>query len=333
MAGLRRALLGYSSSSVAAVLADREHMFELASKDARSAAERADRLATELREIQARLDEAEERSAAAQEIGESLAVELERSVAHREAMEAKLTVLGEETAGVTAALAVANASIASRDAELREASERMVALEAQMAERARDREDLGHQLAAARSLAAGLKDELAAEQGRRGRADELLETYRAELRERPPAAPESAAVGPSSARELAAVLQVTEEAVIRIMESTRARADEELREVDRDRERIGRDVEAMRTWRDRAAPTIATMQSTLQELVAHASSIGTQIGDVLRPVALAATRLGADLSSLDGLAPTSVADAGAPGQGARIIELRDDQTAERRREG
>jgi chromosome segregation protein len=372
MVGLKRALFGYSSGSVQSVLADRELMFERASREAQSAEERAERLASELSEAKLRLGEAEERLGSSQELGETLAADLERSVAEREAMQARLTALHEELSGVNAGLAAAEAAIAARDHELHAGLERTAGLEIELAEHRRQRDELAAQLASARdgSVAlqeelrqrnellakadaeeskaqawlrraleesAGYKQSLTEEQARVAELEELLGTYRAELEERaatPVASRDEAAEesgGPSSARELAAVLQVTEEAVVRIMESTRARADEELRNVDHDRERIGREVDALKAWRDRAAPMIVTLQSTMDEVIGHANEIGVRINEVLRPVTGAVARLGSQLSSLDSLpTPTPPAETAADQhEGARVIELRDDQAAGR----
>jgi chromosome segregation ATPase len=342
MVGLRRSLFGYSSSSVQAVLADREVMVERASRDAQSAEERAERLASELSAAARRLAEAEERLSTAQDVGEKLVSDLERSVEEREALQARLLARDEELRGANAALAAARGKIAATDTELRSALERASVLEAELADHRRQHDELGRQVAnaevwlrRAREESAGYKKSLAEEQARVAELEELLNTYRAELEERA-AAPRADAgektEGPSSARELAAVLQVTEEAVVRIMESTRARAHEELRTIDRDRERIGREIDAMATWRDRAAPMISTLQATMDEVVGHANEIGVRVNEVLRPVTGAVTRLSSQLSSLDELSTRTRRPPYGPEsghEGARVIELRDDQAADR----
>jgi DNA repair exonuclease SbcCD ATPase subunit len=369
MVGLRRSLFGYSPSSVQALLADRELMFERATRDAQSAEERAERVASELSETARRLVEADERSATAQDLGEKLAADLERSVEEREAMQSRMTTLQDELAGTHAALAAAQAQIAARDAELRKTVDRESVLEAELADHRRRNNELVSEAASARETTAALREEmrqrnellvkaeseasnaqvwlrrameesaeykrsLGEEQARISELEDLLSTYRAELEERA-GAPHAerggeTTAGPTSARELATVLQVTEEAVVRIMESTKARADEELRNVDRDRERIGREVEAMTSWRDRAAPMISTLLATMDEVVAHANELGVRVDEVLRPVTGAVTRLGSQLSSLDALSlqPPSAKPASGD-EGAQVIELRDDQTSGR----
>jgi chromosome segregation ATPase len=375
VADLKRALLGYSSASVRAALADRELMLERASTDARSAEERADRLASELWETQRRLGETEEQLRSVQEVGEALAADLERSVAEREAMEAQVTSLHEALGEVKAAIAATEADIAAKDEEVAAAAERTVSLHAELVVRTRERDDLAADAAGARQTSAELqehlnernrllatareesskaqvwlrraleesadyKKSLSAEQARVAELEELLATYRAELEERAAAATESPRVerspepdeGPSTASELAAVLQVTEEAVVRIMESTLARADRELANVDQDRERVGRELEEMRAWRDRAAPMIASLQSTMDEVLGQVSEIGARVGEVLRPVTGAVTRLTSQLASLDTLshpAPRPVEPASGSSEGGRVIELREDQTAGR----
>ena len=145
--------------------------------------------------------------------------------------------------------------------------------------------------------------------------EELVEGYR-ELVEggSPPASAEPSAAqeltaAPSTAGELAAVIEVAEQAVASLLESTRARADEELRTVDGERERIMRDVEAITAWRDRAAPMIVSLQVAMREMQGKAAEIGQRVEEALRPVSTAVTALTTRLASLDGL--------GAPLNGSR----------------
>ncbi|HZA20125.1 MAG TPA: hypothetical protein VE889_04645, partial [Actinomycetota bacterium] len=91
-----------------------------------------------------------------------------------------------------------------------------------------------------------------------------------------------------------------------ILDSTRVRADEELRAVDDERERIGRDIESMTSWRDRAAPMIASLQAALDEIKIQAVEISRGIDEALRPVSTAVAALTAQLGSLDDLARAPV---------------------------
>jgi chromosome segregation ATPase len=286
MAELRRALFGYSRASVGAVIADRELMLQRASRDARSGEDRAERLATEVMETQARLARAA----------------------------AQLATLRSQLENVTTMLAATQDMVADRDAQLRDAAEATEALAAE------------HR--------ASLKGEL----DRVAELEELLADYRAELQARPmPASPTAVATHPrepdgtaSTAEELAAVLLVAEQAVVRIIESTKERADEELRTVDEDRDRVTHEVDSMIAWRDRAAPIIASMQTTMDEVASRVADVAGRVGYALEPLTSGVLRLTTELASLDTV-PRPIPPQGAgsreggSGEGARVIELRDDQ--------
>jgi DNA repair exonuclease SbcCD ATPase subunit len=337
MTHLRRALFGYSAASVSAVLAERELALQRASTGARSCEERAERLAGELGETQALLERAEDRFRAAQDLGEKIAADLDDSVAAREAMEAQLESLRKQLENVSTMLAATEDMVADRDERLRAEAERLRAA----AERTS-------------TLEADHRASLSAERSRVVELERLLAEYRAELEERALAAAPTPGVDapippdhererelrerelaehvpePSTAEELATVLQVTEEAVVRIIESTKVRVDEELRTVDADRERIRREVESMTAWRDRAAPMIASMQTTMDELVRQVGDVGPRVGEVLQPVTARVTSLTSELASLDSLAGAAQFG-GRPhrSEGARVIELREDPAGDR----
>jgi DNA repair exonuclease SbcCD ATPase subunit len=335
MTHLRRALFGYSAASVSAVLAERELALQRASTGARSCEERAERLAGELGETQALLERAEDRFRAAQDLGEKIAADLDDSVAAREAMEAQLESLRKQLENVSTMLAATEDMVADRDERLRAEAERLRAA----AERTS-------------TLEADHRASLSAERSRVVELERLLAEYRAELEERALAAAPTPGVNapippdherelrerelaehvpePSTAEELATVLQVTEEAVVRIIESTKVRVDEELRTVDADRERIRREVESMTAWRDRAAPMIASMQTTMDELVRQVGDVGPRVGEVLQPVTARVTSLTSELASLDSLAGAAQFG-GRPhrSEGARVIELREDPAGDR----
>ena len=312
MAGLRRALFGYSSTSVHALVEERERMFERASRNAQAAEDRADRLVSELRATQGRLGDAEEQLRSGRDFADALAMGLERSVAEREAMEADLVVLRRELDVLKATLATMETTIEGKDRALRDA--------------------LKH--------TAEYKESLRVEQERMAGLAEQLISYRTELEERArvatqqPQAEASAGTSedPSIAPELDEVLQLTEEAIVHVMESARDRADQELRRLDQDRERLSREVEAMRGWRDGAAPIIVLLQSTMADVIRQAAEIGLRVDEVVRPLAGAVTRLGSQLSTLDALsmtAPPSVEPGSERSDGVRVIELWDEQTDDR----
>jgi chromosome segregation ATPase len=182
-----------------------------------------------------------------------------------------------------------------------------------------------------------------AEQARLTELEALVEGYRelidgrsdAEVSSIEPSDVQEAPTGPSTASELAAVIEVTEQAVATILESARVRAEEELRAVDGERERIRRDVETMTAWRDRAAPMIASLQVALHEIQSQGAEIGRRVIEALRPVSTAVTALNSQLASLDDLArapvdvSTEAEAAAAPSEADDVMELPEEHPAGR----
>jgi len=236
----------------------------------------------------------ESQLAAAQELSTTLTADLQGSVAQRESLEAEVLPLRSELE------------------ELRNAqAQRLEQAPAQVP---------GSEESLQRALdeAAEYKATVIAQQQRMTELEQLVEGYRELIESEtpiaaPPAKPsvEEAPPTPTTASELAAVIEVAEQAVANILDSTRVRADEELRAVDDERERIERDIESMTSWRDRAAPMIASLQAALDEIKIQAVEIGRGIDEALRPVATAVDALTAQLTSLDDLARAPVESAAA----------------------
>jgi hypothetical protein len=182
-------------------------------------------------------------------------------------------------------------------------------------------------------------EQASAEQARLTELEALVEGYRQLIEdgstESPLLEPSDALetpAGPSTASELAAVIEVAEQAVKTIMESTRVRADEELRAVDGEREMIRRDVETMTAWRDRAAPMIASLQAAMHEIQSQGAEIGRRVIEALRPASAAVTDLNSQLASLDDLAraPLNVAtETAAPSEPDNVMELPEEHPASR----
>ena len=293
MAELKRRLFGgYTSESVEEVLSEKDELLDGASKDA-SVTEQLESVSSQLAETQRRLAELESQLAAAQELSTTLTADLQGSVAQRESLEAEVLPLRSELE------------------ELRNAQ----------AERLEQATAPGNEESLQRALdeAAEYKATVIAQQQRMTELEHLVEGYRELIESEtpiaaPPAKPsvEEERPTPKTASELAAVIEVAEQAVANILDSTRVRADEELRAVDDERERIERDIESMTSWRDRAAPMIASLQAALDEIKVQAVEIGRGIDQALRPVATAVDALSAQLASLDDLARAPV-ESTAPG--------------------
>jgi hypothetical protein len=293
MAELKRRLFGgYTSESVEEVLSEKQELLNGASKDA-GVTEQLESVSSQLAETQGRLAELESQLAAAQELSTTLTADLQGSVAQRESLEAEVLPLRSELE------------------ELRKAqAERLQA----PAERPGS-----ETLQRALDEAAEYRTTVIAQQQRMTELEQLVEGYRELIESEtpiaaPPAKPseEEGPPAPKTASELAAVIEAAEQAVANILDSTRVRADQELRAVDDERERIERDIESMTSWRDRAAPMIASLQAALDEIKIQAVEIGRGIDQALRPVATAVDALTAQLASLDELARAPVQSTEAP---------------------
>jgi chromosome segregation ATPase len=308
MADLKRRLFGYSSASVRLLLTERDAALERASKNASAAEQRAESLSSELSETKGRLAGLEEQLDTAEKLCVTLTADLERSVAQRESMEAEVLPLRSELEKVRTELRGAKEAILGRDGQLRAAQATASAEQARMTE--------------LEALVEGYRELI------EGRSD-------AEVSSVGPNDAQEAPAGPSTASELAAVIEVTEQAVATIMESARVRADEELRAIDGERERIRRDVETMTAWRDRAAAMIASLQAALHEIQSQGAEIGRRVIEALRPVSTAVTALNSQLASLDDLArapvdvSTEAEAAAAPSEADDVMELPEEHPAGR----
>jgi chromosome segregation ATPase len=225
---------------------------------------------------------------------------------------------------------MAQAGSASLEELLQQQAER---LEQVTAEAAESREQLR-----ALEESDGFEAAMSAQQARVVELEALVEGYRQLIEdgstESPLLEPSDALetpAGPSTASELAAVIEVAEQAVASIMESTRVRAEEELRAVDAERERIRRDVETMTAWRDRAAPMIASLQAAMHEIQSQGAEIGRRVIEALRPASTAVTALNSQLASLDDLAraPLGVATEAAAPSEPDHVELPEEHPAGR----
>ena len=321
MVDLKRKLFGYSSASVRLLLTERDAALDRASRSASAAEQRAERLSSELSEAQGRLVGFEEELDTAVKLSVTLTTDLERAVAQRESMEAEVLPLRLELEEVQTELRDAKEAMLGQEEQLRVAQAGSASLEERLRQQAERLE------------------QASAEQARLTELEALVEGYRQLIEdgstESPLLEPSDALetpAGPSTASELAAVIEVAEQAVKTIMESTRVRADEELRAVDGEREMIRRDVETMTAWRDRAAPMIASLQAAMHEIQSQGAEIGRRVLEALRPVSTAVTALNSQLESLDDLArgPLVVStEASDPSEADEVMELPEEHPAGR----
>jgi myosin heavy subunit len=345
MADLKRKLFGYSSASVRLLLTERDAALDRASKNASAAEQRAERLSLELAETQGRLVGFEEELETAVKLSVTLTTDLERAVAERESMEAEVVPLRRELEEVQIELRDAKEAIAGQEEQLRAAQAGSASLEERLRQQAERLEQVTAEAAESREQLRALEESdgfeaaMSAQQARVVELEELVEGYRQLIEggsaESPLLEPSDALetpAGPSTASELAAVIEVAEQAVGSIMESTRVRADQELRAVDAEREMIRRDVERMTAWRDRAAPMIASLQDAMHEIQSQGAEIGRRVLEALRPVSTAVTALNSQLASLDDLAqgPVDVStEPAAPSEADEVMELPEEHPAGR----
>jgi chromosome segregation ATPase len=321
MVDLKRKLFGYSSASVRLLLTERDAALERASRSASAAEQRAERLSSELSETQGRLAGFEEELDTAVKLSVTLTTDLERAVAQRESMEAEVLPLRRELEEVQTELRDAKEAMLGQEEQLRVAQAGSASLEERLRQQA-------ERLEQARAEQARLTELEALVEGYR----QLIEDGSTESPLLEPSDSLETPAGPSTASELAAVIEVAEQAVASIMESTRVRADEELRAVDGEREMIRRDVETMTAWRDRAAPMIASLQAAMHEIQSQGAEIGRRVLEALRPVSTAVTALNSQLESLDDLArgPLVVStEASDPSEADEVMELPEEHPAGR----
>ena len=345
MADLKRKLFGYSSASVRLLLTERDAALDRASRSASAAEQRAERLSSELSETQGRLVGFEEELDTAVKLSVTLTTDLERAVAQRESMEAEVLPLRRELEEVQTELRDAKEAMLGQEEQLRMAQAGSASLEELLRQQAERLEQATAEAAESREQLQALEESdgfeaaMSAQQARVVELEELVEGYRQLIEdgstESPLLEPSDALetpAGPSTASELAAVIEVAEQAVASIMESTRVRADEELRAVDGERERIRRDIETMTAWRDRAAPMIGSLQAAMHQIQSQGAEIGLRVSEALRPVSTAVTALGAQLVSLDDLAqaPLDVStEAAGPSEPDHVTKLPEEQPASR----
>jgi predicted nucleic acid-binding Zn-ribbon protein len=344
MADLKRTLFGYSSASVRLLLTERDAALDRASKNASAAEQVAKRLALELSETRGRLAGLEEQLETAEKHRATLTTDLERAVAQRESVEAEVLPLRRELEEVHTELRDAKEAIVGQEEQLRAAQAGSATLEELLRQQAEHLEQATAEAAESRERLLALEESggfeaASAQQARLTELEVLVEGYRQLIEggsaESPLLEPSDALetpAGPSTASELAAVIEVAEQAVASIMESTRVRADQELRAVDGEREMIRRDVETMTAWRDRAAPMIASLQAAMHEIQSQGAEIGRRVLEALRPVSTAVTALNSQLESLDDIArgPLVVStEAADPSEADEVMELPEEHPAGR----
>jgi chromosome segregation ATPase len=140
---------------------------------------------------------------------------------------------------------------------------------------------------------------------------------------------ETAAHSPATAEEPSAVLEAAGRTMARIMDGARTRAAEELREVERARRETQAEIERLAAWRDRLAPLVGVVQSTIEDAKERAAEIGDRVGEAVAPLTEAVAALSDRLAAVAELAalPDEATREPASERSVNLIELHDQDGA------
>jgi chromosome segregation ATPase len=140
---------------------------------------------------------------------------------------------------------------------------------------------------------------------------------------------ETAAHSPATAEEPSAVLEAAGRTMARIMDGARTRAAEELREVERARRETQAEIERLAAWRDRLAPLVGVVQSTIEDAKERAAEIGDRVGEAVAPLTEAVAALSDRLAAVAELAalPDEATREPASERSVNLIELHEQDGA------
>lgn len=346
---LKRGLFGYTPKSVRLILADRDKMFVRASEQARAAEAlvlelraEAEALKTQLEGQVQRIRALEAEAADLRTDRNATRVELEGAVADAARLGLELETTRRELETVRHDLDIARHELETTRQELAQQEERVRAAEDLSAQRNGDLELLRRELGSARrdfliqnqrARSAEMRlDELEAElRSVRVELEAEIASARAELGAARTAADEAAArpapEAPATAAELSAALEAAERAMVRIMDGARGRAAEELREAERARRETLAEIERLAAWRDRLAPLVGAVRSSIEDARGRAAGIGERVGEAVDPLSEAISALSDRLAAFAELAAPPTADGLATQRPLRVIELDEERGA------
>jgi chromosome segregation ATPase len=167
----------------------------------------------------------------------------------------------------------------------------------------------------------------------RAELDGGLSAATAELEAAHAAVEEAAArpvpVSSAGAKEPSAVLEVAGRTMARIMDGARTRATEELREAERARRETLAEIERLAAWRDRLAPLVGAVQSTIEDAKERAAGIGDRVDEAVEPLTEAIAALSDRLAAMAELAalPDEANREPASERSLNLIELDEEEEA------
>jgi DNA repair exonuclease SbcCD ATPase subunit len=310
---LQRGVFDYRSRSVRLVLADHDRLLGEASERARAAEARvlelrseAERLKTQLAEHaeQLRALEAEaaelttDRDAARRDhegaVADAARLQLELTATRR-----KLETVRHDPGTTQHEIETGRGEPDPQDERLRAAEEgsgEIVALRRELISARRQFLIQGQQARSAEARIEDRLEELEAE----------VRSVRAELQARPAPDPSAAAEGTSAVPEAAGGTMV------RIMDGAGTHAAEGLREEERARRKTLAEIERLEARRDRLAPLVAVVRSTIEDARKRAAGIGDRVDEAVAPLTEASAELSDRLAAFAELAALPGEDSREP---------------------
>jgi len=338
---LKRGLFGYTPESVRLLLADRDKMFIRAAEQARAAEALVLELRSEVEALKAKFEERQEALRAAEAEAADLRterdatrVELDRAAPTVAQLTTEVEAIRRELADAQELVRVADAQVARQNGDLAVLRQELGSARRGFLiqnQRARSAENRVNELEAELVSTKRLEAELAST---RDRLEAELRWTIAELGVARAAAAEAATApaqaqsGPTAAEELSAVVEAVEQALGRVLDSARVRAEAELREAERARREIREDVERLAEWRERLAPLVRAVRASIDETQLRAVQVGDGVRDAVDPVTEALQALSDRLAVLAELAgPPSAPDEESE-RALRVIEISENAPAE-----
>jgi DNA repair exonuclease SbcCD ATPase subunit len=212
----------------------------------------------------------------------------------------------------------ATAEQTMREAELgREDAERTLAETAQRTSDAERRIEIAEarvRAAEARTLAAQERARAAED---RARAAETALREAPAPKTEPPTAP-----GPMGGGALASVLSATEEAVTRLFEDAKRRAEQQVEDAERRRGEVEAETQRLGVWWARIDPLVSDVRTSIDDARDEVGMLSDRIGSVLEPVTKAFASLGSRLTELaEAAAPLETATGGATDPPTVVVDL------------
>ncbi len=328
---LKRGFFGYTPESVRLLLADRDKMFIRAAEQARAAEALVLELRSEVGALRAQFEERQEALRAAEAEAADLRtdrdatrLELDRAAATVAQLTTDVEAASKELVDAQELVRVADTQLARQNGDLAVLRQELGSARRDFLiqnQRARSAENRVDELEAELLLATErLEAELVSTRERLEAelrwATEELDTARAAA-----ASAASADAGPTAAEELSAVIEAAEQALGRVLDSARVRAEAELREAERARREIREDVERLAAWRERLAPLVRAVRTSIDETQLRAVKVGDGVRDAVDPVTESLQALSDRLAVLSELAGPPVATDSDTEPAPRVIEI------------